>query len=69
MKISIWKIVYVAPLVGAWIEISVNLTKEYNAKVAPLVGAWIEIIRAFNKNIFTLVAPLVGAWIEICNWN
>ena len=55
----------VAPLVGAWIEISVNLTKEYNTKVAPLVGAWIEIFSTIIDLSENLVAPLVGAWIEI----
>ena len=36
--------IYVAPFVGAWIEI-VNLESVCtSAKVAPFVGAWIEII-------------------------
>ena len=35
--------VYVAPLVGAWIEISVSGKKWKVRTVAPLVGAWIEI--------------------------
>ena len=34
---------YVAPLVGARIEISMGLTEVDLAKVAPLVGARIEI--------------------------
>ena len=33
----------VAPLVGAWIEISKMIQPPWNSKVAPLVGAWIEI--------------------------
>ena len=34
---------YVAPLVGAWIEIKIaRIPKNWNL-VAPLVGAWIEI--------------------------
>ena len=33
----------VAPLVGAWIEISVTKIKSIPVLVAPLVGAWIEI--------------------------
>ena len=33
----------VAPLVGAWIEISVECTVKKTVRVAPLVGAWIEI--------------------------
>ena len=34
----------VAPLVGAWIEISVYNKPCILSAVAPLVGAWIEII-------------------------
>ncbi len=33
----------VAPLVGAWIEITKKVRKRNEWKVAPLVGAWIEI--------------------------
>ena len=33
----------VAPLVGAWIEISRMTDAAQQALVAPLVGAWIEI--------------------------
>ena len=33
---------HVAPLVGAWIEISVPVNGKVGAEVAPLVGAWIE---------------------------
>ena len=56
----------VAPLVGAWIEISVDTKIELGvANVAPLVGAWIEIFEACEKSKRHGVAPLVGAWIEI----
>ena len=34
----------VAPLVGAWIEISQKAVVIYQIAVAPLVGAWIEIV-------------------------
>ena len=34
---------YVAPLVGAWIEIDNDKLDESEEVVAPLVGAWIEI--------------------------
>ena len=37
------KLSYVAPLVGAWIEILTEAMKECMPIVAPLVGAWIEI--------------------------
>ena len=35
---------YVAPLVGAWIEITVKMNVGFEILVAPLVGAWIEIL-------------------------
>ena len=35
--------IFVAPLVGAWIEIDVCPICEGREWVAPLVGAWIEI--------------------------
>ena len=58
---------YVAPLVGAWIEIKNIQRVSPLAYVAPLVGAWIEInaVKAIWKEYG--VAPLVGAWIEIDN--
>ena len=34
---------YVAPLVGAWIEIEQDGIQIHFYNVAPLVGAWIEI--------------------------
>ena len=55
----------VAPLVGAWIEISVNDSETSVIVVAPLVGAWIEMKNMYMKNKVILVAPLVGAWIEM----
>ena len=36
--------VFVAPLVGAWIEIDGKVYYQGTVNVAPLVGAWIEII-------------------------
>ena len=35
---------FVAPLVGAWIEIIMRYKLIHKSCVAPLVGAWIEII-------------------------
>ena len=55
----------VAPLVGAWIEISVVFQSQLCACVAPLVGAWIEISQNNYVVEAVKVAPLVGAWIEI----
>ena len=56
---------WVAPLVGAWIEIARCVSDRKVCKVAPLVGAWIEIYDKLSDGIIELVAPLVGAWIEI----
>ena len=39
---DIVKIKEVAPLAGAWIEISAVLKIESRSTVAPLAGAWIE---------------------------
>ena len=39
----------VAPLVGAWIEITLILALTNRITVAPLVGAWIEIDRIVNQ--------------------
>ena len=59
----------VAPLVGAWIEIYVDLDAAKDGYgVAPLVGAWIEIDHKGYYCSTCAVAPLVGAWIEIC-WD
>ena len=41
----------VAPLVGAWIEITTLQHCDIEALVAPLVGAWIEI--NVSSNIIT----------------
>ena len=40
----------VAPLVGAWIEISSYCNQNGWTLVAPLVGAWIEIVYIGLKN-------------------
>ena len=66
MLVDTHKIIFtVAPLVGAWIEISNVILVVLLYLVAPLVGAWIEI--CWNSFLYDLlpVAPLVGAWIEI----
>ena len=55
----------VAPLVGAWIEITALIKERWITKVAPLVGAWIEIRVMIRWTSYPTVAPLVGAWIEI----
>ena len=55
----------VAPLVGAWIEISISGSRRLLRLVAPLVGAWIEIFGRIRACPLDAVAPLVGAWIEM----
>ena len=66
MLVDTHKIIFtVAPLVGAWIEISNVILVVLLYLVAPLVGAWIEISEAPPIISFPPVAPLVGAWIEI----
>ena len=42
----------VAPLVGAWIEITGHSDKHPRIKVAPLVGAWIEIAEGSLRRLF-----------------
>ena len=55
----------VAPLVGAWIEIS---RKEYQDANGASLLSWERGLKSGlgGKSLgFNLVAPLVGAWIEI----
>ena len=49
---------YVAPLVGAWIEMVVERTFLLEEKVAPLVGAWIEIFPLASTDSITESLPL-----------
>ena len=55
----------VAPLAGAWIEMSEIPSGTVVATVAPLAGAWIEMNPAASVRTSQVVAPLAGAWIEI----
>ncbi len=55
----------VAPHVGAWIEIKVDVSNQQEPWVAPHVGAWIEIDTYGSAHNDHNVAPHVGAWIEI----
>ncbi len=56
---------WVAPHVGAWIEILILKRDTYLNDVAPHVGAWIEIEDGHLDGHYLTVAPHVGAWIEI----
>ena len=55
-RIQIRPVSLVAPLVGAWIEISFLLGYFLFLAVAPLVGAWIEIM--FDKLYFFIFVSL-----------
>ena len=59
------RLIHVAPLVGARIEISSLLKAIRRLCVAPLVGARIEIRQDREDGRGICVAPLVGARIEI----
>ena len=61
----VWRVCWVAPRVGAWIEINMTRRSCLLGGVAPRVGAWIEIYDATNNVMTCTVAPRVGAWIEI----
>ena len=56
---------WVTPLVGVWIEISVEDAEKYAEQVTPLVGVWIEICIAVPEFSHSVVTPLVGVWIEM----
>ena len=56
------RIVLVAPLVGAWIEITGCLLQANTHPVAPLVGAWIEIFSYDdNSKVWGRSLPLCKA--------
>ena len=60
---------FVAPFVGAWIEMAVPADILYFLPpVAPFVGAWIEMMSKNDKMLDEIVAPFVGAWIEISHF-
>ncbi|KXB68326.1 hypothetical protein HMPREF1864_01702, partial [Peptoniphilus sp. DNF00840] len=48
------RLIIVAPLAGAWIEIIEDLQKKELPKVAPLAGAWIEICDCLNLDKFLI---------------
>ncbi|MDK2941727.1 MAG: hypothetical protein PWP56_1240 [Acetobacterium sp.] len=50
---------HVAPLAGAWIEISRRRSQILKAAVAPLAGAWIEMVLFWQCLALLLVAHLV----------
>ena len=49
---------FVAPLVGAWIEIFPIAFSQSLINVAPLVGAWIEIVVGYgDRTVLTCRSP------------
>ena len=63
--VAMQRLVEVAPLAGAWIEIPYIKALSLFSLVAPLAGAWIEIMQLPTIAALVAVAPLAGAWIEI----
>ncbi len=63
--VAMQRLVEVAPLAGAWIEICLQDARRPVGNVAPLAGAWIEIKGEELSSNQSKVAPLAGAWIEI----
>ena len=45
------KLVLVAPLAGAWIEMTTAFNEPSDFAVAPLAGAWIEIFLYYKKTV------------------
>ncbi len=64
-SVLLYSVAPVAPLAGAWIEISEKVNTSEKNKVAPLAGAWIEIRLVAMIHTECSVAPLAGAWIEM----
>ena len=46
--------IFVAPFVGAWIEITMLIASFAIKPVAPFVGAWIEIMSMLLSSIFAM---------------
>ena len=55
----------VAPLAGAWIEISLKVAKTSNSQSLPSRERGLKSVRISGSEICLTVAPLAGAWIEI----
>ena len=55
----------VAPLVGAWIEMYIDIAISFNLSSLP---SWERGLKYSENELYSMknsVAPLVGAWIEI----
>ncbi len=56
---------FVAPHMGAWIEMLDEIPVQHVEEVAPHMGAWIEMKSPQSRYKSPSVAPHMGAWIEI----
>ena len=56
---------WVAPLVGAWIEINTDGKHAYRVQSLPSWERGLKFVERKYCRICRAVAPLVGAWIEI----
>ena len=56
---------YVAPYMGAWIEISYPFGFKLNYESLPTWERGLKFVACFSMNKRPTVAPYMGAWIEI----
>lgn len=54
------RIIYVAPFVGVWIEITGTKVSVYKIKVAPFVGGVLPVKRTIKNNKFLYRQPCYG---------
>ena len=66
--IHIYRLYFVVPYVGTWIEIPSLARGKEGKFVVPYVGTWIEISPSEPKNTHMRVVPYVGTWIEMYEW-
>ena len=62
-----WRIRWVTPCVGVWIEMNPTVGVTFARGVTPCVGVWIEINAVWGEYLKQNVTPCVGVWIEITN--
>ena len=59
---------WVAPFVGAWIEIFASRTTLSCASSLPSWERGLKLLKMIILKYREIVAPFVGAWIEICGF-
>ena len=60
---------FVAPYMGAWMEINSGNHQSQYTPVAPYMGAWIEMCVIAACSDDNCVAPYMGAWIEMSKYS